>query len=303
MELEKIYFSATDNLQLVGLLHKGNSKTERVVLAVHGMTSNCLKRRDDILAEEFSKNGIDYFTFNNRGSDIMTYFDIVTENKLTTRIESGTSYEKFEDSYEDIKGAILMLLGKGYKEIYLQGHSYGSSKVVYTYNKLKANGESELLEHIKAVTLLSIVDIVRMCISMLGEKYNYIVSEVKQMVADGKGDELIKREYFLHPISAKNFLKFTEKGGIIDIVPFGEPTPDLKAISNIACPIAMLWGGDGDLVYQKPEELEKIIRDNVPSNVNDRLKIKFIDGTGHNYRGKEKELADYLLQTGHFKIS
>ena len=48
----------------------------------------------------------------------------------------GTSFEDVLESYEDIVGAIVKLKELGYKNIYLQGHSLGSTKVVYTYNKL-----------------------------------------------------------------------------------------------------------------------------------------------------------------------
>ena len=323
MIIEKVYFNATDDLQLFGLLHKSenteeinnfennnikedenknqnnksqNNKSQnnkKVVLSVHGMTSNCFKKREDIFAQEFTKNGIDYFCFNNRGADIMEYFEIVKKGKLLTRIESGSATEKFEDCYHDIKGAIKMLLEKGYEDIYLQGHSYGSAKSVYTYNIFKQNMEIDLLSHIKAVILLSIVDIPRMCRGMLGEKYNNVVTEVKQMINEKRGDDLIKREYFLHPITANNFLVFNKLDGIVDVVPFGTENPKLNKLNNIECPLLMMWGKERDLIMQKPEKLEQIIRSNIE---NCRLEVKFIEGTGHNYRYKEKETAEEILK-------
>ena len=297
MIIEKIYFSATDDIQLFGLLHKSensdNSK-KSVVVSIHGMTSNCCKKREEIFAEEFTENGIDFFCFNNRGADIISYFEKVRDGKLITRIESGSAYEKFEDSYCDIKGALQMLLERGYKTIYLQGHSLGSAKTVYTYNKLKQNFELEILEHIKSVTLLSIVDIPRMARALLGRKFDDVLKEIKGMVNEGKGEELIPREYFLHPMSANNFLFFTQLGGTIDLVPFGEKDPDFKALNNIDCKLTMLWGADRDLILQKPENLEEILRKNVK---NVELTIKFIEETGHNYRYKERETAKTILGT------
>lgn len=73
MNIEKIFFQATDGLELAGLLHKGENKTNRIIIAVHGMTSNCLKRRDDVIAHEAIENGIDFFNFNNRGHDVISY--------------------------------------------------------------------------------------------------------------------------------------------------------------------------------------------------------------------------------------
>lgn len=306
MIIEKIYFNATDDLQLFGLLHKSENtceiektkenkcmeKNKKVVLSVHGMTSNCFKKREDIFAQEFTKNGIDYFCFNNRGADIIEYFELVKKGKLITRIESGSANENFEDCYHDIKGAIIMLLEKGYEEIYLQGHSYGSAKSVYTYNKLKQNMEIDLLKHIKSVILLSIVDVPRMCRGMLGEKYNNVITEIKQMINEKKGDDLIKREYFLHPMTANNFLFFNQIEGPMDLVPFGAENPKLTKLSSIECPLLMMWGKERDLIMQKPEQLEQIVKNNVE---NCRLEVKFIEGTGHNYRYKEKETAEEII--------
>ena len=300
MRIEKIYFEATDGIQLFGLLHKvennyinyENEQNEKVVLSVHGMTSNCLKKREDIFAEEFTKNGIDYFCFNNRGSDIMAYYERVHNEKLIGRIESGSAREEFVDSYHDIKGAILMLLQKGYKTIYLQGHSYGSLKSVYTYKKLKEENEIEILNHIQAVTLLSIVDVPRTCKTLLWDKYNDGLKDAENLVREGKEEILIKRDSFLHPISAKNFLFISEINGEIDLVPFGAENPDFSALNNIDCKLCMCWGKERDMIIQEPEELEKILRTNIN---NPKLQVEFIEGTGHNYHFKEKETAQKII--------
>ena len=120
-----------------------------------------------------------------------------------------------------------------------------------------------------------------MCRGLLSDKYNSVITEVKQMINEKRGDELIKREYFLHPISANNFLFINQINGILDIVPFGSEKPNLNALSNIECPLMMFWGKERDMIMQKPEILEKIIRENVSKQ---DIEGKFIEGTGHNYR-------------------
>lgn len=295
--IEKIYFSATDGIQLFGLLHKNENnmsqtRTKEVVLSVHGMTSNCLKQRENIFAQEFTKEGIDYFCFNNRGADIITYFDRIKENKLIGRIESGSAKEVFVDSYCDIKGAICMLLEKGYEIIYMQGHSYGSAKSVYTYYQLKKNKELDILNHIQAVSLLSIVDVPRICRGLLGEKFEVAQKEAMKLVEEGKENVLITREYFLHPISAKNFLFCSEIGGDGDLAPFGAKNPDFTAFDSITCKLFMRWGRERDMILQTPEELEKIVKQNIK---NPNLNVGFIEGTGHNYHFKERETAREII--------
>ena len=52
--LERVYFNTEDEIELVGLLERPTNPTKRVVISVHGMQSNCLKRREDILSKEIS---------------------------------------------------------------------------------------------------------------------------------------------------------------------------------------------------------------------------------------------------------
>ena len=68
MRVEKIFFNTEDNVELFGLLHTSESKNDKeVVIAIHGMGSNCFKQRDDIIAQKLTSNNISYFSFNNRG--------------------------------------------------------------------------------------------------------------------------------------------------------------------------------------------------------------------------------------------
>ena len=52
--IEKIYFETEDEVELVGLLHKPKNKTNEIVISVHGMQSNCFKKREDIFSSLFS---------------------------------------------------------------------------------------------------------------------------------------------------------------------------------------------------------------------------------------------------------
>ena len=149
--MDIINFLATDNVELNGILYKSeNAKNKKVILAVHGMTSNCFKKRDEVIAKYANHEGIDYFCFNNRGSEITRYI----VRKSSDRKElGGTAYEDVLDGYYDICGATLKLAELGYTDIYLQGHSLGCTKIVYTYNKLK-DENSDILEYIKANNIL-----------------------------------------------------------------------------------------------------------------------------------------------------
>ena len=56
-----INFLATDGINLTGILYNINNKNDKVILAIHGMSSNCFKEIDTIIAKKANEIGIDYF--------------------------------------------------------------------------------------------------------------------------------------------------------------------------------------------------------------------------------------------------
>jgi len=90
------------------LLSKPEKPTDEVIISVHGMQSNCLKKREDIIGAKANEWGIAYFAFNNRGHELAGY---VKKTDGDSRLEGGSSYENVYDSYYDIKAAIQKMLG------------------------------------------------------------------------------------------------------------------------------------------------------------------------------------------------
>ena len=88
--MEKIDFIATDGIELSGILYRGKEISKKIILAVHGMTSNCFKKRDDVIAKKANEEGIDYFCFNNRGSEIIKYISKKIEGKKEKNL-AGTA--------------------------------------------------------------------------------------------------------------------------------------------------------------------------------------------------------------------
>ena len=67
-----IELNSEDGYALDGYIHKPNEENnKKVLIAIHGMTSNCFKKKDKIIANEMEKLNIDTICFNNRGSEII----------------------------------------------------------------------------------------------------------------------------------------------------------------------------------------------------------------------------------------
>lgn len=288
--MERVDFLATDGIQLNGFIYKNKIKeTSKIILAVHGMSSNCLKTRDDIIAKKANENEIDYFCFNNRGSELVKYI----RRKISDKKEKflgGTTYEDVLEGYEDIVGAILKLKELGYNEIYIQGHSLGCTKIVYTYNELKQDND-EILKDIKGIILLSLIDIPATLKIYLRDKYNTYIDLAEEKERAGLKNELMPKDAFIHPISVKSFLRYARDNKEIDFARYSEDN-EFEILNNIEIPIMMRWGNSNEMIMQQADELVKMMNEKVKNNKKD---IDYIDGADHGYTEKEEILAEQII--------
>ena len=288
--LEKIYFDTEDNIELFGLLQRpdNNIETDEIVISVHGMQSNCYKKREDILGNTINKSGIAYFAFNNRGTEIACYTKRTDGSKT---LNGGCAYEDVLESYYDIKGAIDKMIELGYTKIHIQGHSLGCTKIVYSYNRLK-NENYNNLDKIKSVILLSWVDLVGLQKYDLGiEKYNEVLELAIQKEKNNQEMDLLPRDSFDHPISVKSYLRYYRDNRDIDFAKFSDKEYDFKEINNIKIPLFLRWG-EKDLVIQSLDELIEFLKLKIN---NDKLDIDYIKDTDHGYTNKEEVLGKGIV--------
>ncbi len=285
--LEKVYFELEDKVELVGLLHSPENTTDEVIISIHGMQSNCFKRREDILAKVINNAGIAYFAFDNRGANLMCY---TKKTDGTKALNGGSVYEDVLESYYDIKGAIEKMLELGYTKIHLQGHSLGCTKIVYAYNRLKKENYKNL-GNIQSIILLSLVDLVDLQKYDLGiDKYNKMLQLAIEKEARGEEMELMPFDSFDHPISVKSYLRYYRDNQEIDFAKFNDNNYDFKEINNINIPLFLRWG-ENDLVVQKLDELIEFLKTKIN---NPKLDIGYIKNTDHGYTNKEEVLGEEI---------
>ena len=285
--LEKVYFELEGKVELVGLLHKPENTTDEVVISIHGMQSNCFKKREDILAKVINNAGIAYFAFDNRGANLMCY---TKKTDGTKTLNGGSVYEDVLESYYDIKGAIEKMLELGYTKIHLQGHSLGCTKIVYAYNRLKKENYKNL-ENIQSIILLSLVDLVDLQKYDLGiDKYNKMLEFAIDKETKGEEMELMPFDSFDHPISVKSYLRYYRDNQEIDFAKFNDNNYDFKEINNINIPLFLRWS-ENDLVVQKLDELIEFLKTKIN---NPKLDIGYIKNTDHGYTNKEEVLGEEI---------
>lgn len=290
MQVSLIDFKVQDGMILNGFITSNNNNNNKILIATHGMSSNCFKEREKVIASKCVENGIDFLGYNNRGSELVKYTKKIIDEKEEQNL-GGTTYEDVIEGYFDIKGAILKAVELGYEEIYLQGHSLGATKTVYTYNKLKEEN-SELLKYIKGIILLSLIDIPRAIKVYSKEKFEEYFKFAEDKEKEKSLYELMPYKAFIHPISVKTYLRYTKYCKEIDFAKYSENN-DFEVLNNISTPLFMRWGNVNEMIEQNAEDLCKLIKNQVK---NDNKNINFIDGANHGYTGKEEILAEEILK-------
>ena len=283
MKTKQISYNTPDQVILGGLIYQSEKPTKKILISTHGMATNCLKERDEIIAKTLNKDNIDYLTYNNRGHELVSYIKKIDSKKTL----GGTAYEDIEESYEDILGTIEYVLENGYEEIYLQGHSLGATKTIYAYNKLS----KEIKKHIKAVILLSLVDIPVAVKTYLGEKFPEMLTYAKNMEKEGMEYILMPEKSFIHPLSVKTFLKYARDYQNFDFARYSEKDYTYPELNEISSPLFMRWGNNKELILQKAEELCDMLKQKIK---NPKLDINYIDQANHSYLGKEETLAKQI---------
>lgn len=287
MQVNLIDFKAKDGTLLNGFITSCNSK--KVLIATHGMSSNCFKERERTIAKYCVENKIDFLCYNNRGSELVKYIKKIQNNE-EKKVLAGTSYENVLDGYFDIVGAIEKAVSLGYSEIYLQGHSLGSTKTVYTYCKLKEEN-NELLKYIKGIILLSLVDIPRALTIYNSEKKETFFKYAETKKKEGKEYELMPKECFIHPISVYSYLIYSKDNKEIDFARYSNDT-EFEKLNNIEVPLFMRWGNVYEMIEQDAKELSNKLNIYIKNKNKD---INYIDGADHGYTGKEDILAKQII--------
>lgn len=293
MKAEVVNFQATDGTSLYGLIYNHKDEKDKIIISTHGMGGNCFSKRDKEIASIVENEEIAVFVYNNRGTGIMTKMKKKDGDKEISFI-AGAAQENVLEGYYDIKGAIEFAISLGYKKIYLQGHSLGSTKTVYTYNKLKEE-QYKYLDNIVGVILLSLVDIPQAVIDLwkiTKEKVDEVFHLAKKMKDEGKGKSFMPEGSFIQPVSADEFYRLCVENDETNFAKYHDPNYQYEKLNNIEVPIFMRWGNDGELIAQDANELVSMLNKKIINNNKD---IGFIDGADHSYHSYEKVLARQII--------
>src|SRR3989344_8424332 len=127
-----------DGLRLEGLVFEPARKTKTVAIWLRGLTGRFSNnpKRIHAIADELGRKGISFAIFDHRGFGNINSLNVESKKgkggiKKSKYKYFGTSFEKFEDSVLDIEAMIRFCKKRGFRKIFLFGHSTGANKSAY----------------------------------------------------------------------------------------------------------------------------------------------------------------------------
>lgn len=280
MKNKLLQITTSDGLYLHG--YYVPSKDKKVaVLHIHGFEGNFYENNFVyVLADELEKSEIAFLSVNTRGNGRDTDFNTVSGE--CKRI--GARYELLEEAHLDISAWIKFLMDEGYEQIVLQGHSLGTMKVV------RYLSEGEYKNKVNKLILLAPFD-KKGLMDVSGRKdIKSLLKKAQAKVDEGKGEELITREFEDINLSYKSFISWYNLDELGRMFEFCSPEYNFPALKKITIPTKIIVGSKDEYFYatntEHPEEAMNLLLKNIPN-----AKGKIIDGAVHSYAPHEDLMA------------
>ena len=279
-------FEATDGVKLSGLLYEKRLRKRPVIIFLHGTGGASVfdSRRTNVLASELMARGFAFFAFNNRGSHIV---------RRAGRGFGGMAFEKIRDCVYDIDGAVRELWRRGYRKIYLAGHSTGANKVA-VYNARKPRNR------IRAYVLLAGGDDTGLMYDQLGPgSFRKTLERAKEHIHNGDGHHFVPDSLSDVPMTWRAFYDVANPDGDYNVFPFLEARRNLRLsrkprfhhVRTIRKPALAVYG-ENDEYSDDIRACVAVLADAVAERSN--IEIVVMEDADHGFSGKEAELAELI---------
>lgn len=285
--MEIIKTTTSDGLNFTGLYSKPKNKSNTIIIHIHGMSG-------DIYTDSwyqqmhtyYPKNGIAFLAGETRGTHSITQF---VSTKTDDLVNIGNAFEVFEDCVYDIEAWVNKAKSLGYKNIWLQGHSLGTSKITYylTY---------KLAKNIAGLILLSPSDMVGCFIGSVNKQHP-VLKKAKELYKNKKSDQLLTDLLLENTlVSAKTILNFFDKNTNLAIFNFANQQLGFSVVNKIKVPVLAITGtkDDGIVSVIDPYKAMQILTDkliNCP-----RKKTIVYKNAYHPFEGFEQNIVKDVVR-------
>lgn len=282
-----VRFEAADGAPLAGLLFEPRRASKRAAVFLHGTGGSSVfeSKRTNTMAEVFTRAGIAWFTFNNRGSHIV--------RRLGGKL-GGAAFEKIRECVFDIDATLRELRALGYRDITLVGHSTGANKIA-VYDSLKPRNR------VKRYVLLGGGDDTGMIYAQLGpRRFASALARAREKIHAKRGDEFVPGALSSIPMTWRAFYDMANPNGDYNVFPFLEVMrkvrlsrrPHFRHLRGIRKPTLMLYGENDEYCYGGVSRSVAILNDVVGPNV----ELAIMRDADHGFSGREELLGTVIVE-------
>lgn len=280
-------FEAADGAPLAGMLFEPRKATHRAAIFLHGTGGASVfeSKRTNALAEVFTRAGMAWFPFNNRGAHLV---------RRLGRDLGGMAFEKIRDCVHDIDGAVRALRARGYRDLTLVGHSTGANKAaVYDARKPR--------NFIRRYVLLAGGDDTGLLYQQLGpRRFAAALQRARERIAARRGGELVPRALSSLPMSWRSFYDMANPDGDYNVFPFLEVMrgvrlsrrPRFRHLRGIRKPTLILYGDNDEYCYGDVSRCVEILSE----VVGPRVELAVMKDADHGFTGREEELGEVIVR-------
>ncbi len=284
MQLEIVDFITPDQLQLRGLW-AGNSDASTVYIFIHGLASDVFAGR---MIHGLVSDYVAVFSFSNRGAGVLSRLKKLNPNlpKGYESVSGGMAVEVFEESVQDIEGAIRFAKARGAQRIFLVGHSTGCQKSVYYLAKTKNR------QNITGVILLApLSDYATIALLEDKKQYETALEYAIKEVREGRKDRLIPEDLWPSElISAQRFISLYTPESEEEIFTYSsKKKPDTYRAVSI--PVLTVFAGADEYGDRPASELASWFAEHSASA---QFKSIVVDNSLHNFKGFEKVICSTI---------
>lgn len=266
MDIETVSIE-TDTAPLDGLLYSPSDReTTGGVQLMHGNTMNFYVGPPRFLPPYLTSLGLACLAYNRRGHDVLS-------NRDSRELEGG-AYQTMAEAIEDNRLARQWLDARGFPAPFVIGHSNGGMLGVRHVTEYPDTPGLVLLSaHRGGKRIMRLMADNGL---MAADRYDEITLQARDLVAGGRGDELMLVPGWWYVISARTYVEFLDN------------CPDIVELApRIPCQTLFVRSQEEPAEVYPAEE----VADRSPYAV----AIEILDAGGHYYSGNEALVAQTVV--------
>jgi pimeloyl-ACP methyl ester carboxylesterase len=243
-------------------LAEGKTAKDGVVLMLHGTLAHNRMEIVQTMSDLLNEEGVNTLTVN------LGYgLDKRVEGMLDCAIEHT---HKHEDAVAEVQLWMDWLKDQGAEKVTLWGHSRGGNQIAW----YASENDSDMID--KIVLVAPATWNAEKSSSGYEERYGKpladIMSEAEELIADGKGSEMMAVPGFVYCKDAKATAE-----SIVSYYKDDERKDTPTVLGKISKPVVVFIGSEDDVVADLPEKLEAKSQDNVTATTIDGADHFFLD--------------------------